>query len=148
MLYFCAVLYSQCVVMLSAAKLQCDEVPLGGASVSLTLHCSYLKPLLTHTDHPLTHSCCNPLTHSFTTPLNNRSSFLYSELRDLSDLTDPSVSSNQDATLLHVCPNDPDEPLTLSLPPPSSCSRSCSDTDCSTDQSGSDVTVHSFTSPK
>ncbi|KAK3521587.1 hypothetical protein QTP70_014766, partial [Hemibagrus guttatus] len=79
----------------------------------------YLKPLLTHTDHPLTHSCCTPLAHCSTTQhsqqveeddddseliLNNRSSVLYSELRDLSV---PSILSNQDVTCLH--PDHPDD---------------------------------------
>ncbi|KAB5543173.1 hypothetical protein PHYPO_G00076150 [Pangasianodon hypophthalmus] len=136
---------------------------------------NYLKPFLTHTDHPLTHSCCTPLTHCRTTQhcqqdddddseliLNNRSSFLYSELcdlsdlSDLSDLTDPSISSNQDTAQLHLHTDDPDGPLTPSLSPlpppplspPSFRSQSRSDTDCSTDQSASDITVHSYTSPK
>ncbi|XP_017344274.1 sodium/hydrogen exchanger 6b isoform X2 [Ictalurus punctatus] len=134
---------------------------------------SYLKPLLTHTDHPLTHSCCTPLTHCLTCHqhcqdgndddseliLNNRDSLLYSELRDLSDLSDlsnSSISYNQDATQLYLHHDDPDEPLTPLLPPPplpplpprSSRSQSHSDTDSSIDSSGSDVTVHSYTSPK
>ncbi|KAK2823052.1 hypothetical protein Q7C36_019652 [Tachysurus vachellii] len=81
---------------------------------------NYLKPLLTHTDHPLTHSCCTPLAKCLNTQhteddddddseliLNNRSTVLYSELCDLSDLSDlsdhsdlsdPSISSNQHTT--------------------------------------------------
>ncbi|KAF7701440.1 hypothetical protein HF521_002605 [Silurus meridionalis] len=92
----------------------------------------YLKPLLTHTDHPLTHSCCTPLTHCLTRQRrqqddgdddseliwNNRSSLVYSELRDLSDLSDisdlsdladPFISSNQKSSQLHSHCNDCDE---------------------------------------
>ncbi|KAM9455958.1 sodium/hydrogen exchanger 6b isoform 2-T2 [Clarias gariepinus] len=129
---------------------------------------NYLKPLLTYTDDQLTHSCCSPLTHCLTTQhcqrrddddddseliLNNRSSFLYSELRDLSDLSDPSISSFQDTTQHRLPPDDLDKPMIhhlppLPLPPLSPHNQSCSDTDCSTDHNLSGVTVHSYTSPK